>query len=747
MKKQFSLPQPMTVIGILFSLCVLWQPAHAQNVGIGTESPLDKLHVQGGARVSGEFGLFRVHPFFPPGANTALLATFEGAGVGPQVRFVGIGNSFFDLGMNGLGNFVVDADDLDRLVITPGGNVGIGVANPQNRLHVSGDLLVEGGYSYLNGRVGVNQAFNNVTFNLRGLVANERIFNVVNSAGTTSMFSVGPTGDVIADGQMEVGKGLFVDQKALNTGTIANTLRFGGGASGEGIGSKRNAGTGQYSLGLYTAGAQRVTVANNGNVGIGTISPAQKLHVEGNLQVNGGSTYLNGRVGVNQAFSNVTFNLRGLVANERIFNVVNSAGTTSMFSVGPAGDVIADGQLEVGKGLFVDMKGLNTGTIANSLRFGGGASGEGIGSKRNAGTGQYSLGLFTAGAQRMTVANNGYVGIGTTNPQRILHIESSASQAYIRRTSATGDDTQSGAYPLFVDGGRQGILVRLNDATVNKNNNYLSMWDANNIVKGRIEGFRQADYAPPNPVTNFSDFVCYVNDLLGPIPLDPISALTVAANIAVTVACLDNGVTYASGFGDYAEYLEMQDPNEQFTFGDIVGVKGGKITKDTRGAEQIMAISLAPIVLGNAPPHDSLANRYQKVAFMGQVPVKVAGAVKSGDFIVASGDNNGIGRAISPEAMSLEHMGQIVGRSWEDSDNELPRFVKVVVGLKANEVETVLKQHRGRITELETGMAMVQKLADENLELREKLARLENLVSTKLAMLQADVHQVASADQ
>ena len=61
-------------------------------------------------------------------------------------------------------------------------------------------------------------------------------------------------------------------------------------------------------------------------------------------------------------------------------------------------------------------------------------------------------------------------------------------------------------------------------------------------------------------------------------------------------------VEYASGNGDYAEWLERFAPMENISAGDIVAVKAGKITKDLEGAEQIMAVSHKPIVLGNTPP-------------------------------------------------------------------------------------------------------------------------------------------------
>ena len=82
------------------------------------------------------------------------------------------------------------------------------------------------------------------------------------------------------------------------------------------------------------------------------------------------------------------------------------------------------------------------------------------------------------------------------------------------------------------------------------------------------------------------------------------------------------GVTYQSGAGDYAEFLMKQQPDEKIFPGDIVGVRGGKVSKNIEGAEKVMVVSHKPIVLGNTPAEAAEKN-FEKVAFMGQVPVKV----------------------------------------------------------------------------------------------------------------------------
>lgn len=141
------------------------------------------------------------------------------------------------------------------------------------------------------------------------------------------------------------------------------------------------------------------------------------------------------------------------------------------------------------------------------------------------------------------------------------------------------------------------------------------------------------------------------------------------------------GVEYSSGNGDYAEWLERIDPKEYLSAGDIVAVKGGKIRKNLEGAEQVMVVSHQPIVMGNAPQEER-AYLGNTVAFIGQVPVKVLGPVRKGDYIVADALVKGYGKAVHPKKMRAEDHILAVGRSWEDRPKDGPKMVNTVVGLQ-----------------------------------------------------------------
>lgn len=159
------------------------------------------------------------------------------------------------------------------------------------------------------------------------------------------------------------------------------------------------------------------------------------------------------------------------------------------------------------------------------------------------------------------------------------------------------------------------------------------------------------------------------------------------------------GVTYQSSAGDYAEWLPKANVSDKFYPGDIVGVKGGLISSSTDGAEQVFVISSRPAVLANMPEEGTEA-AYEKVAFMGQIPVKVIGIVERGDYIIPSGRNNGFGRAVKATDLRPEQYQQIVGIAWSSSDRDGFNHVNVAVGLNANDVTTLVMDQMTEISQL-----------------------------------------------
>ena len=175
------------------------------------------------------------------------------------------------------------------------------------------------------------------------------------------------------------------------------------------------------------------------------------------------------------------------------------------------------------------------------------------------------------------------------------------------------------------------------------------------------------------------------------------------------------GVTYGSGGADYAEYLERESDEPPMTYGDIVGVHNGIVSRKTTTAKRMMVVTNRPVVLGNMPEGND-ESKYEKVGFMGQLPVKVWGKVQAGDYILPSGKEDGSGIARSPEDMQIEDYSRIVGIAWEGSEDANMKYIHTAIGLNKNDLVKVAASQQAEIAQLKLEQAALQNQYSELLE-------------------------------
>jgi hypothetical protein len=156
---------------------------------------------------------------------------------------------------------------------------------------------------------------------------------------------------------------------------------------------------------------------------------------------------------------------------------------------------------------------------------------------------------------------------------------------------------------------------------------------------------------------------------------------------------INNGVVYGSKGADYAEYMPKMNPAEMFLKGEIVGIHGGKISKKTQEADQILAISSNPLILGNLPDSAAMTT-FEKVAFLGQVPVYVKGPVAIGDYIIPSGRNDGIGKVIKPGSLTAKAASNVLGKAWSEHQGNDLAVINVSIGLRPTEIYEILEQQK-----------------------------------------------------
>lgn len=382
------------------------------------------------------------------------------------------------------------------------------------------------------------------------------------------------------------------------------------------------------------------------------------------------------------------------------------------------------------------------------------------------------------GAVRMMIDTDGHLGVGTIDPQTALHVKGTGTfrgnhVAYFESDGASADGVAIQLGNAHTNSGNNFLTFYNSSGVVTgrvegfdlENGDWVSLppipdvgfevdfdpGDFPTLCCSRLPSLDIDFGFPPSydfdpgafprlsggrlpSVSGFAfdlptqqeieDLICWglSNGVDGFMQTDPVAIAIEALKVAATKRCLDEGVVYGSKGADYAEWLPKLNPDDDIRFAQIIGVRGGKVSLDTQDAEQIMATSRAPVVVGNIPPEGE-ADSYVKVGFMGQVPVVVRGHVDPGDYIVPSGYEDGTGVAVSPDEIRIEHLGRILGRAWSASENDIFSLVDVVIGVSTNEAKQIFSVQQERI----------DALAAENAALRESL----DILSADVAELKA----------
>ena len=112
---------------------------------------------------------------------------------------------------------------------------------------------------------------------------------------------------------------------------------------------------------------------------------------------------------------------------------------------------------------------------------------------------------------------------------------------------------------------------------------------------------------------------------------------------------------------------------------------------------------------------------------MGQVPVKIVGPVKTGDFIVATTAIKGYGKAVSPNNMTADYFKRAVGRSWDENLNEGPKMVNTVVGVHNGDWANIITKLKDKQDAYQTKYEVLEK----QVELLDKKANKALLLNGK----------------
>ena len=431
------------------------------NVGIGTTDPSSKLHIYGADNTSTKITL--TNTATSPDNQWSLHAGYNDQ----SLRFVGDSTTVMTL---------LDSGNVGIGTTSPGSYFGSGntlvIANTASSAGItivsnaanSGNIYFSDGTSgsdRTRGRVGYNHAANYMVFHTDAAEAMR-----IDSSGYVGIGNTNPnkklsvTGEVSGtsngtfDGRVQSNNQLRVSAdysinyfyKADNTTMLGYLLMR------DDNNSFLSFPAGQ-DFRILHGNTSRIAVASAGNVGIGTVSPSQKLHV--NL----------GRIAVTDGY-----NIGDTDADTGMFPSSNAlffqtAGTTRAV-ITSAGNV--------GIGTTSPTAGFKLDVVGSDFRVSDVGGDDGVELGWSAGSGVGFVQAYDRGASAfrnlilnnsVTILSGGNVGIGTDDPQQKLHVVGS--------TLISNNNYHYG----YTSGGAQTTLVGI------KSNNYVTVGqlNANNV--------------------------------------------------------------------------------------------------------------------------------------------------------------------------------------------------------------------------------------------------------------------------
>jgi hypothetical protein len=488
------------------------------DIGIGTSSPNARLHVQ--ATNIGLAPLLRLGNLSTANNTTKqsgiLFELTDTIGSVKEtsriVSFTENAGNAIDAGML----FATRASDTinERMRILGNGNVGINTTTPSRRLEVISTfgteavkLLRQGNYGSVIrlGRNGVTETAT-ISYPADGVISFDTVDTErmrISATGNVGIGTASPATTLVVATSSNT-NGLQIRRNSfdnndyallgfrISTAELADNL-----AEIRGLRTNRvNSGDTDLVFTTSIGGAtptEKLRIRDNGNVGIGTTSPATILDIKGELSIRSAESAKRMFLSFNEGLDASTIgSIQDGVAYKNTH--INRDGGNVFIGANSAGNVgIGTASPDVFSRFHGKILGIST-SSGNSFIGINGASGSNGGVEMGAGgtrTGIISsnattmelgsvtnipLSMVTNGSTRMTITGAGNVGIGTTSPADVLHVVNNTNNAGIRlerTTATTGSYTfaikPTGAFEIGETGVSTRFLITKTDGLVGIN--------------------------------------------------------------------------------------------------------------------------------------------------------------------------------------------------------------------------------------------------------------------------------------
>ena len=342
------------------------------NVGIGTTSPSTKLHV-----------------YEAVNRTTAIVQNND-----HTAKFEAYGNAtaIDTTASNGL---FIRYNGSNRVHFEAGGNVGIGTDSPSQKLDVVGHVeanTTNANFRAIDGTI-ITKLQSQTAGATQGVIGTESNNNLaivtsnqtrmfVNTSGNVGIGTTSPTTKLAIQSGISASSADVITllQETNGAEKAAATIGISIGNNGE----STNASDLWFATATGGSTSEKMRITSAGNVGIGTTSPSAKLHVDDN------------------AASGTGLRVTGGGGGGPLATFTRDVGSTGTIAISSSG---GDPQITFA-------------TSANTFALG-----------TNGSTFEICDNSSVGANTRLSITSAGNVGIGTTNPSSLLHLESASSPA------------------------------------------------------------------------------------------------------------------------------------------------------------------------------------------------------------------------------------------------------------------------------------------------------------------------------